>query len=89
MATAAALWTDSIRKISVEKPKSWHYNLLICLCSLSVNSYSCFTYLKRFFKNVLIRNTEPENNMKYEQTDLWPAVLEVESNIYVYFYLIF
>ena len=28
-------------------------------------------------------------NMKYEQTDLWPAVLEVESNIYVYFYLIF
>ena len=48
-----------------------------------------YLFKKRFLKNVLIRNTEPENNMKYEQTDLWPAVLEVESNIYVYFYLIF
>ena len=48
-----------------------------------------YLFKKRFLKNVLIRNTEPENNMKYEQTDLWPAVLEVEFNIYVYFYLIF
>ena len=27
--------------------------------------------------------------MKYEQTDLWPAVLDVEFSIYVYYYLFF